>query len=112
MQRWQTQVGEEIFDSGLLQDRCHDRQSAGAVRAVLQIAVEHPLEPLAPHSRAGQRHRPLDATQEPLMRRGARLQHGLNKTNRVRPRRTDSDGLARRHVALWRAQLLAVCAAD
>ena len=44
----QTQVGEDLLDHRLFQDRGDDLQFTAAVRAVLQVEVEHPLEQPSP----------------------------------------------------------------
>ena len=44
--RLQTQVVEDLLDHRLLQDGCNDLQIAAAVRAVLHVELEHPLEQL------------------------------------------------------------------
>jgi len=44
----QTQVREDLFDHRLFQDRGDDLQLAAAVRAVLQVEIEHPPELLGP----------------------------------------------------------------
>jgi hypothetical protein len=50
--RLQPQVHEDLLDHRRLQDRRDDPQIATAVRAVLQVKVEHPLEQLGPPSSA------------------------------------------------------------
>jgi len=46
--RLQSQVHQDLLDHRLLQDGGDDLQLAAAVRAVLQVEVEHPLEQLGP----------------------------------------------------------------
>jgi hypothetical protein len=41
-------VREDLLDDRLFQDGRNDLQLAAAVRAVLQVEIEHPLEQLGP----------------------------------------------------------------